>query len=60
MEGEGDDGEKEYDVLIRCTDGLDINFATRVSRGQKPCSYPTSLEFHEFSNTRCLIPIGDS
>lgn len=22
---------KDYDVLIRCTDGMEINFATRVS-----------------------------
>lgn len=29
---EQEDAEhKEYDVLIRCTDGMDINFATRVS-----------------------------
>jgi hypothetical protein len=30
MEGDSTD-DKEYDVLIRCTDGLEINFATRVS-----------------------------
>jgi hypothetical protein len=31
MEDDAEDAEKEYDVLIRCTDGLEINFATRVS-----------------------------
>lgn len=31
MEEDAEDAEKEYDVLIRCTDGLEINFATRVS-----------------------------
>jgi hypothetical protein len=25
-------GGKQYDVLIRCTNGSDVNFSTRVSR----------------------------
>jgi hypothetical protein len=24
-------GEKEYEVLVRCTNGSDLNFSTRVS-----------------------------
>lgn len=24
---------KEYDVLVRCTNGADVNFSTRVSPG---------------------------
>ncbi|KAJ9120834.1 hypothetical protein QFC22_002768 [Naganishia vaughanmartiniae] len=33
---EGDSVEdKEYDVLIRCTDGMEINFATRASMAPK-------------------------
>lgn len=28
---EEESGRQEYDVLIRCTDGMEINFATRVS-----------------------------
>ncbi|KAI5454069.1 hypothetical protein NCC49_005060 [Naganishia albida] len=32
---EQEDAEhKEYDVLIRCTDGMDINFATRIPPSQ--------------------------
>ncbi|KAJ9116582.1 hypothetical protein QFC20_000514 [Naganishia adeliensis] len=27
---------KEYDVLIRCTDGMEINFATRIPPSQLP------------------------
>ena len=26
------EGAKEFDVLIRCTNGADVNFSTRVSR----------------------------
>jgi hypothetical protein len=34
---------KEYDVLIRCTNGSDINFATRVSLISSSCSYSLFL-----------------
>lgn len=32
----GDASAGDYDVLIRCTDGVDINFSTKVSVGQVP------------------------
>ena len=43
MEGEADGADKEYDVLIRCTDGLEINFATRVSTSLTILCCPVEL-----------------
>lgn len=43
MEGEADGADKEYDVLIRCTDGLEINFATRVSTSQTILCRPVEV-----------------
>jgi hypothetical protein len=42
---QGSSTGKEYDVLIRCTNGGDVNFATRVSVifSPSPCSFPAGF-----------------